>query len=199
MENKNKIIIIALIVIIIALLVAIITVMPNLNKHDTDLTFTSKSTLTEGDSIKIQLTDDNGTALANQTVNITITDKDKTSDYHSVVTDAKGIAKLKLDKNPGKYEITVIYGGDDNYDSCNATKKITIEEKVVEQTQSSSSSSSDDYVYSPQKGGYVKKSGQWDKDSNGNNIYSYQGSDGVIYEEYYDSNGNKISSEDYYR
>ena len=148
MGNKHKIIIIVLIVIIAALLVAIVAVMPNLNKHDTDLTFKSKSTITEGDSIKILLADDNGTALVNQSVNITVTDKDKTSDYHSVVTNEKGIAKLKFDKDAGKYEITVIYGGNDNYDGCNLTKKITVEEKVVQSEPASTYTTSDTYVES---------------------------------------------------
>lgn len=58
--------------------------------------------------------------------------------------------------------------------------------------------SNDDYVYSAQRDGYVKKSGQYDADSQGNTIYSYQGGDGVLYERYYDSDGNEISSEEYY-
>lgn len=153
--DKNKIIILALIVIIAALLVAIVAMMPNLNKQDTKLTIKGNSTIAEGDSIKIKLTDDNGTKLANAKVNIVITDEESTSDYHSVVTDSKGIGTLKLDKSAGNYTITANYGGDENYTGCNATKKITIEEKVVEQapvqqsTQSAqSSSSSSPYKYS---------------------------------------------------
>lgn len=64
---------------------------------------------------------------------------------------------------------------------------------------SSSGSGGDDYVYSPQRDGYVKTSGQYDKDSQGRTVYSYQGSDGVIYERYYDSSGREMSSEEYYR
>lgn len=127
----NKILIIALIAIIIALLVGIAFVMPNLNKEDTNLTFKCKSTLTEGDYIKFKLTDANGTALANKTVNITITDSNGSCDYHSVATNAKGIGKLKLDKSPGKYNISIEYLGDDDYNTCNATKKVTVEEVVA--------------------------------------------------------------------
>ena len=106
MEN-NKIIIIVLIVVIAALLVGIVAMMPNMNKQDTNLTFKSKTTLNEGDSLKIKLTDTNGTAIANQTVNITITDKDGSCDYHSVVTNENGTGKLKMDKNAGEYNVTV--------------------------------------------------------------------------------------------
>ena len=132
--DKNKIIILALIIIIAALLIALAAIMPNMNKQDTNLKFKSNSTLTEGNSLKIKLTDANGTAIVNQTVNVTITGKDGSSDYHSVVTNENGIGKLKLDKSPGKYNVTVSYSGNDKYNGCNATKKITIKEKVVEAT-----------------------------------------------------------------
>ena len=162
MEN-NKIIIIVLIVVIAALLVGIVAMMPNMNKQDTNLTFKSKTTLNEGDSLKIKLTDTNGTAIANQTVNITITDKDGSCDYHSVVTNENGTGKLKMDKNAGEYNVTVSYGGNDKFNGCNATKKITIKEEVVEAEVTSSSSSS----------------------SNGGNSISYDSELNV----YYDSNG----------
>ena len=140
--EKNEMIILALIVVIAAILIGAATMMPNVTKKDTKLKFKSDATLTEGDSLKIKLTDDNGTAIANQTVNVTIKDDDKSKDYHSVVTNKKGIGTLKLDKNPGKYKVTIIYGGNDKYNGCNATQKITIEEKVIEATVSESSSES---------------------------------------------------------
>ncbi len=156
--EKNKIIILALIVIIAALLVGIFAMMPNTNKEDTKLTFKSNDTLTEGDSLQIMLTDVNGTAIANQTVNVTIADKNDSSDYHSVVTNEKGIGTLKLDKSAGEYKVTINYGGNDKYNGCNATQKITIKEEVkqAQTTSSSSSSTSSNYdsgaYYSPQWG-----------------------------------------------
>ena len=139
-------IILALIVVIAALLVGMAAMMmPNMGKQDTKLKFKSNSTLTEGDSLKVKLTDANGTAIANQTVNIIITNKNKSTD-HSVVTNEKGVGTLKMDKDAGKYNVTVSYGGNDKYNGCNVTKKITIEEKVAEaQVSSSSSGGSSDY------------------------------------------------------
>ncbi|WP_458455913.1 Ig-like domain-containing protein [Methanobrevibacter sp.] len=154
--DNNKIIIIVLIAIIAALLVGIFAMMPNASKQDTKLTFESNATLTEGDSLKIKLTDDNGTAIANQTVNVTITDKNNTSDYHSVVTDGNGTGKLKLDKDSGKYNVTISYGGNDNYAGCNASQKLTIKEKekAVEAQTSSSSSASSSSSESSSSSGY---------------------------------------------
>lgn len=131
--DKNKIIILALILVIAALLVCVVSMMPNSDKHDTKLTFKSNSTLAEGGTLKIKLADVNGTAISNQTVNVTITNQDKSSDYHSVLTNEKGIGSLKFDKDAGKYNVSISYGGNDKYNGCNATKKVTIEEAVEEQ------------------------------------------------------------------
>lgn len=139
--DKNKIIIIALIAIIAALLVGMVVIAPNMAKKDTTLTFKSNSTINHGDSIKIKLTDSNGNAIAGQTVNVTVKDDDKASSYYSVETNDNGVGTLKLDKDAGKYDITVNYAGNDKYKSCNATKKITIKEEEAAETQSSSQSS----------------------------------------------------------
>ena len=160
--DKNKMIILALIVVIAALLVGMAAMMmPNMGKQDTKLKFKSNSTMNEGDSLKIKLTDANGTAIANQTVNITITNKNGASDNHSVVTNAKGVGTLKLDKGAGKYNVTVSYGGNDKYNGCNATEKLTIEEKVDE-VQSTSSSGSDSSSSSNYDSGafYSKQAGK---------------------------------------
>ena len=111
---------------------------------------------------------------------------------------------MDLNLKKGKYVVKVSYGGNENFTGNNTTQKLTIKEKVAksESTSSSSSSSSssdDDYVYSRQRGGYVKKSGQMDQLADGSYIYTYQGGDGALYEKYYDSNGKEISAEEHYR
>lgn len=139
--DRNKLIIIALLVIIVVLLVAIVAVTSNFNKTDTHLEIMGNDTLNEGDVLQLKLTDANGTALSNQTVAITITDSSsKTSDYHSVITNGEGVGELKLEKDAGEYDISVTYSGNDAYNGCNATKKVTIKEKVAEAEVTSSSS-----------------------------------------------------------
>lgn len=145
--EKNKLIIIALLVIIVALLVGIFATMPNFSKADSQLEIIGNDTLNEGDNLQVKLTDVNGTALSNQTVNITITDENKTSEYHSVITNDDGVGELKLEKDAGKYDVTVIYAGNDGYNGCNTTKKITINEEVVKAQQSTTSSSSQDAIF----------------------------------------------------
>jgi ABC-type Na+ efflux pump permease subunit len=148
MMERNNIIIIALIVIIAALLVTMVfTMMPNMQKQDSKLKFKGNDTLKKGDSIKIKLTDSNGKEISGQSVNVTITDKDKASDYHSVETDENGVGTIKIDKDPGKYKVKVTYDGNDKYKASNATKTITVEEKEEVQEASSSSSSSTPSAY----------------------------------------------------
>jgi flagellar basal body-associated protein FliL len=149
--EKEKIIIIALIVVIAALLVGMAaSMLPNMQKQDSKIKFKGNDTIKKGHSIKIKLTDSNGKEIADQTVNVTITDKDKASDYHSVETDENGVGTIKIDKDPGKYKVTVTYGGNDKYKASNATKTIKIdeeEEQVAESSSSSSSSSSSPSAY----------------------------------------------------
>lgn len=193
--DKNKIIIIVLIAVIAVLAVGVFS-LSNHQKVDTEVKISVDKPVYEGDSIKIKLTDANGTGINDETVNITVTDKDDTNSYYSVKTNKKGVAKFKMDKKPGKYSVNCSYGGNDNYSASSAVKKIKIKKEVVQ--AETSQDSSDDYVYSAQDGRNVKASGEWSTDSTGNRIYKYQGEDGVLYEKYYDSNGNEINPNDYY-
>ena len=148
--EKNKMIVVILVAIIIALLVCIFAVMSNSNKVDSKLEIMGNDTLNEGDNLQVKLTDVNGTALVNQSVNVTITDENKTSDYHSVVTNEEGVGSLKLEKSAGKYNVTISYSGNDNYSACNATKKITLEKVVEEPETKVTSTNSNDEIEGPE-------------------------------------------------
>uniref|UniRef100_UPI00386B5822 Ig-like domain repeat protein n=1 Tax=Methanobrevibacter sp. TaxID=66852 RepID=UPI00386B5822 len=100
--------------------------------------------------LSIKLTDSNSTAISNETVKITIVDKKgKAVVNETVKTNSKGKAKLDLDLKKGKYNVTVTYGGNDNFTGSNTTQKLTIkeEEKVVEEPVSESSYSSSSSSY----------------------------------------------------
>ena len=141
--DKNKLIMLIL-VIIIAILAAglVMSNMHSFEKKQTKLTITGNSSISKGDSIKVKLTDLNDTPIANQTVNITVTGKDNTSEYFSVVTNDKGVGKLKMDKDAGSYKINCTYGGNDKYAGNSSSKKLTIKEKAAETESGSSSSDS---------------------------------------------------------
>ena len=147
--DKNKWIIVALIIVIIALIIGLAAMMQAPTKEDVKLTIKNKKVIDEGESIKIQLTDMNGTPIKGQAVNISVTDKEGTTDYHSVVTNENGVGKLKLDKSPGKYTVNCTYGGNENYTANSTNQTLKIKEEPVEESAevdyTSYSSSSQDY------------------------------------------------------
>ncbi|WP_296881728.1 hypothetical protein [uncultured Methanobrevibacter sp.] len=112
-------------------------------KEPTKIKITSDKEQNEGGELSIQLTDLNKTPLSKEVVNITVTNsKGKVVVDDVVKTDSKGKAKLDLDLKKGKYNVTVTYGGNENYTGNNTTQKLTVKEKVVETQADTSSSSS---------------------------------------------------------
>ncbi|WP_292609316.1 Ig-like domain-containing protein [Methanobrevibacter sp. UBA188] len=141
MENKKIIIVLIVIIVILTAAIGFTMFNPVHSKEPTKINITSKNTLTEGDNLTLQLTDLNKTALSKQKVNITVKNsKGKVVLSKTVKTNSKGKAKLDLDLKKGKYNVTVSYGGNENYTGNNTTQNLTIKEKVVEAQQSSSSS-----------------------------------------------------------
>lgn len=127
--NRSKLIFAGLILIVSILSVGMVMGVSDSNKTDTKLKIKVKSPFHEGDKVKITLTDLNNTTIANKTIKITLKDEDNEKYTYSIVTNKKGVAKLKLDKGPGEYKIKCKFKGDDKYNPCNKTKKITIEEE----------------------------------------------------------------------
>ena len=157
----DKKVIAIIVVIIVVAVVAALFLNFNVSKEDTKIKMVSKSSIKENSSIKIKLTNLNGTPIGNQTVHLKIINiKGKINEY-SVKTNENGDAKLKLNKiKPGTYTVNFTYDGNDTYNMCNLSKKVKIKEKVVvekstnneEQSNyeesssgSSSASESDDY------------------------------------------------------
>ena len=141
MENKNIIIILVVIIVILAAAIGFTVLKPMHAKEPTKIKITSNKTLNEGDNLSVKLTDLNKTPLSKENVNITVkNDKGKVVANKTVKTNDKGNAKMDLNLKKGKYEVSVSYGGNENYTGNNTTQELTIKEKVVEAQQTSSSS-----------------------------------------------------------
>lgn len=150
----DKKIIAVIVVIIVVAVVAALFLNFNVSKEDAKIKMVSKSSINDDSSIKIKLTDLNGTPIENQTVHLKIINKKGKIDEYSVKTNEKGDAKLKLNKiKPGTYTVNFTYDGNDTYNMCNLSKKVKIVKKEVEKSknneeqsnyeESSSGSSSD--------------------------------------------------------
>ena len=147
MGNKNIIIILIVIIVVVAAAIGFTMFNPMHAKEPTKVKITSDKEQYEGGELSIQLTDLNKTPLSKEVVNITITNSKGEVVFDNVEkTDSKGKAKIDLDLKKGKYNVTVTYGGNENYTGNTTTQKLTIKEKVVEaESASSSSSSSSNY------------------------------------------------------
>ena len=143
MESKNIIIILLVIIVILAAAIGFTVLNPMHAKEPTKIKVTSNKTLSEGGDLSVKLTDLNKTPLSKQNVNITVKDsKGKVVANKTVKTNDKGNAKMDLNLKKGKYDVSVTYGGNENYTGNNTTQKLTIKEKVAQAQPTSSQSSS---------------------------------------------------------
>ena len=140
MENKNIIIILLVIIVILAAAIGFMVLKPMHAKEPTKIKVTSNKTLYEGKDLTVKLTDLNKTPLSKQNVNITVkNDKGKVVANKTVKTDDKGNAKMDLKLKKGNYDVSVSYGGNENYTGNNTTQKLTIKEIVSKSSTSQSS------------------------------------------------------------
>ena len=145
MENRNIIIILLVIVVILVAAIGVVLMSSATAKEPTKIKITSDKEQYEGGELSIQLTDLNKTPISKEIVNVTVTNsKGKVVVDDVVKTNSKGKAKLDLDLKKGKYNVTVSYGGNENYTGNNTTQKLTIKEEVVETESVSSTNSNND-------------------------------------------------------
>ena len=81
--DSNKVIIILLVVIIAVLAVGLAMMISGPSKVGTELTVDAESSLSQGDTIEIRLTDSNGNPLGNQKVKVEFVDENNASSYYS--------------------------------------------------------------------------------------------------------------------
>ena len=191
--EDNRIIII-LLCIIIAILVVGIFVFSQAAKEDSNLSIADKK-ISVGDSLVVKLTDSNGKAIANQTVNIKLKDKDGTTINEDITTNSKGKAKLKIEKN-GKYSAECSFGGNGQYASSSTSGNITVKKATTEEVSDEKTSnynsvsrlSDDGYSYYPQNGPKVDSMGQTREYAIANNMHyipqTIDGRDAGIYVPY---------------
>jgi len=141
MENKHIIIILLIVIVILAAAIGF-TLFSQSNKEASIVKITSANKLEEGKDLSIKLTDLKENPIQKEIVSIKITDKKGKVVVDDVVkTDAKGKAKYTLDLDKGKYDVVIVYEGNNTYAGDNDTQKLTIKEKEATQAESSSSSS----------------------------------------------------------
>lgn len=158
----NQRIVILLLVVIILLLLGI-TLTNSISKEKSHLEIQNK-TVIEGNSLIVKLTDEQGLAISNASVNIKSSDGNGIDE--DITTDSEGRAELKLDKE-GNYSIECTFDGGGKYSSCSLSDTVKVEKASTkllnEETSSSSGSrpglSEDGYSYYPESGPAVDRYG----------------------------------------
>ncbi|MBE6497102.1 MAG: hypothetical protein E7Z81_02290 [Methanobrevibacter sp.] len=184
----NRNILIVLIIIVLVILGGLVVFSQNTAKSDTQITFSGNTSLDNGDSINFTLKDAQGNPLANQNVSILFEGNGNVEKY-SIITDSQGKGSLVLNnEGSGNYTISVSFAGDDKYNSCSATQKITVgEQNTANNDYSSSDSASQSTSDSSYSSSSSSSNVNYDSELNVN--YDSNGrvvggqSDGASYEE----------------
>ena len=130
MENRNIIIILAVIALILAVIAGAMFMQSGYGKEASKIKIVSDKSQDVGGTLKIQLTDLNKTALSKENLNVIVVNKKgKVVVNETVKTDMKGKAKLYLDLKNGTYSVNVTYGGNDNYTGNSTSQKLTLKDK----------------------------------------------------------------------
>ena len=131
MNLKNFLLVIAIIVVVIGAAAFLISNQAH-PKQDSKLEILSNDTLTEGDNFTVKLADVNSTPLANQEIAVTIVSTNSESIQKNLTTDENGEATFEVDATAiGNCAVKVTYSGNDEFNGCNLTQNVRINEKVV--------------------------------------------------------------------
>ena len=129
--DDNKIIQILLVVIVILLLIIGVMFLTSSKKEDSKICITSNSTLKEGDSITVKLTDLNNTPIKEGIVEIELLDESgSVISSDSGKMDSKGECKFDLNLSEGEYTVNVVFEGNDNYTGSNVTQDLAVEREI---------------------------------------------------------------------
>lgn len=136
--NKNILIAILVVVIIgVAAFAIFSTSTPQ--KMNTEFDILTDNSLENGDQFQFQLKEQNGSAIAGETVKIGFNDSNGNMETFEVVTDSNGRGALNIEnEDSGSHEITLAYDGNDKYNECSLKLSITIEDDSEDSDDSDS-------------------------------------------------------------
>ena len=157
MENKRLIII--LIGIIVILLIGLFSmIILNITNNPSEITITSPNTLQDGAKLTLTLKDKNQTPIANQQIDITITDTNGEKNQQKITTDESGNGELQLNGlTEGQYTVQAKYNGNNHYKNSQTNQTITISNQVTATSVTSQTSDTTESVIS--EDGYSYKTG----------------------------------------
>ena len=198
MENRSIIIILVAVILVLAAVVGVMIFNNAHAKQGTEIKITSDKEQVEGEELSFKLSEQNGTSVSKEIVNVTIKDKKGKVVVDEIVkTNSKGKAKLDLNLKKGKYKVNVAYGGNENYTGTNATQNLKIKEKATEVAKSQSGSSDSSSQASMREEYQITPDGWNPREHEVSREPTENGNERVKYDDGYvrivDQNGNVIS------
>ena len=193
--DRNKLIIIGLVIVIVALgVVAASMMFNNSSSQSTIVKIMGKGSFEQGDKLTVKLSDSNGTGLEDEKLHIVVIDKKGKEVFKkSVLTNSKGKAHVDLDLSKGKYKVNVTFDGNDNYTGNSTQKSIKIKEKIVKtelvSSESQSEVSSTEPSYSePSSSEEDPYGGMYEEyeDEHGDTVHQFNWGDGSVEKDYDD-------------
>ncbi len=110
----------------------------------TILTMTNSPTLTEGDSLTLKLNDENGTAIANQRIEINLTHKDNgITENFTLKTNSNGECRLE-DLPAGNFSLIAKYYGNKHYKESTIIGDLTVNKKAKANKNTSNNTKNSD-------------------------------------------------------
>ncbi len=166
--EKNKIILIGLIVVIAALVALLGVMMLSPHKETSELMITSNSTIYSGDNFSVELKDSDKAPITDEFINILVCDSTgRVVANETVRTDSMGNVNLEMNLAEGIYNVEVNFGGNANFTANSTSQNLEIKEQAVATQQtsatqhstssSSSQSSSDSYGPEVDSGGITRE------------------------------------------
>lgn len=140
MEMKKTLIIAILVILVIVLITGFYFAMGSNEK--TNLTITSDKNLTDGDVFSVKLTNENGSGIANKTINVNLTDSNNNTTSVNITTDYGGNGNFTINLDADNYSVNVCFAGDENYAPSSSMQHLTIAEVISETSTQKSTSTS---------------------------------------------------------
>lgn len=136
--NSRDLVVIC-VTIILLLSVGIFMTFNSTGHETTKLSMTSSSILNEGDSLVLKLSDENGSAISSERIQINLTDDNGTTENFTLKTNSNGECKLE-DLPAGNFSIIAKYPGGGKYKESSLSGKITVNKKTFTSSDSSNQS-----------------------------------------------------------
>ncbi|MBQ9025484.1 MAG: hypothetical protein IJ104_03780 [Methanobrevibacter sp.] len=148
MEYRNIIIILIAIIVVLVAAIGVVVLNPISAKEPVNIQITSESEQNGDGKLSVLLNDVNNTALSNEALNITVTDSSGNVVMEKIArTNSNGESNIGLDLDPGEYNVSITYSGNEKYGENQTQQKLTIKEEEVTAVVSSDTSQSSSTMY----------------------------------------------------